>query len=596
MADVEMPQLGETVTEGTVTRWFKQIGDTVALDEALFEVSTDKVDTEVPSPTAGVLLEILANEGDLVEVGQVLARVGDSASAGSDPVHAAPVSEEPPLSQQQMLLTDMSRVDTAARVDDEPQTEVTRPAPADTTSRPASAAFGSGAVAPDPASFPPGSEVAAPDPATAAPDLGAAAHYSGATASDPVTAGRDPASAGLDPGAAASDPVSDTTGMVLSPVVRRLIAESGLDASTIVGTGLGGRITRADAEQAIAARNAVDRSAAAAKSSVPEPPTAGTPAPERLRSVAASASTQPPATSARPQHAAAGASTRSDTGRAQPAERTQSPTGAGRAQPAERKSRRPRRDTAASTSPAAVAVVSGRDTVVPLNNIRRRTADHMVRSKQTSPHVLTAVEVDYEGVEQVRRKLKQAWKAEEGFGLSYLPFISRAVIDALRDYPHLNASFGDDGLVVHSAINLAVAVDIDFQGLLAPVVHDADGKRLRQIAREIVDLADRARNRKLGIDDLSGGTFTLTNAGQYGTMMQFPIINQPQVAILSTDGVARKPVVITDARGSESIAIHSVGVLAMAWDHRAFDGAYAAAFLHRVREIIETRNWEAEIR
>ena len=156
--------------------------------------------------------------------------------------------------------------------------------------------------------------------------------------------------------------------------------------------------------------------------------------------------------------------------------------------------------------------------------------------------------------------------------------------------------FGVDELIVHAGVNLAIAVDIDFQGLLAPVIHRAEGKRLRQIARDIVDLANRARSRKLSPDDLSGGTFTLTNAGQYGTMMQFPIINQPQVAILSTDGVTRKPVVVTDNYGNESIAIHSVGVLAMAWDHRAFDGAYAAAFLHQVKELIETRDWEAEIR
>lgn len=219
----------------------------------------------------------------------------------------------------------------------------------------------------------------------------------------------------------------------------------------------------------------------------------------------------------------------------------------------------------------------------------------MVSSKHTSPHVLTAMEVDYERVEQVRSEFKAGWKAEEGFSLTYLPFIARAVIDALRDYPHMNASFGDDELVVHGHVNLAIAVDIDFEGLLAPVVKGADGKRLRQIARDIVDLAARARTRQLSPDDLTGGTFTLTNAGQYGTMMQFPIINQPQVAILSTDGVQRKPVVVTDQRGNESIAIHSVGVLAMAWDHRAFDGAYAAAFMHRVKEIIEEREWEAEV-
>jgi pyruvate dehydrogenase E2 component (dihydrolipoamide acetyltransferase) len=218
-----------------------------------------------------------------------------------------------------------------------------------------------------------------------------------------------------------------------------------------------------------------------------------------------------------------------------------------------------------------------------------------VASKASAPHVLTVVEVDYEGVERARSAAKAAFKAEEGFSLTYLPFIARAVVDALREYPHLNASFGGDHLVVHEEVNLAVAVDIDFDGLLAPVVKGADGKRLRQIARDIVDVAARARTKQLVPDDLSGGTFTLTNAGQYGTMMQFPIINQPQVAILSTDGVKRKPVVVTDDYGNESIAIHSVGVLAMAWDHRAFDGAYAAAFLHRIREIIETRDWDAEV-
>ena len=462
MVDVTMPQLGETVTEGTVTRWFKQVGDEVALDEALFEVSTDKVDTEVPSPVAGVLSEILANEGDLVEVGQVLARLGSEAAA---PVPAASEPAPPP-------------------------------------------------PPPDPAPAPPPREPAAPPP---------------------------PA-----PGVApAVSEISESvgTGMVLSPVVRRLIAESGIDPTTIEGTGLGGRITRSDVEQAIRARGAATAAAAGGAPADAAPAEAPTPPPEP----------SPPTESPRPDP-----------------------------------SRR-------SASLPAVVVRSG-DSVVPLNRIRRRTADHMVMSKQTSPHVLTAIEVDYEGVEKVRRASKQAWKAEEGFSLTYLPFIARAVVDALRDYPHLNASFGDDELIVHASVNLAIAVDIDFQGLLAPVIQRAEGKRLRQIARDIVDLANRARSRKLSPDDLSGGTFTLTNAGQYGTMMQFPIINQPQVAILSTDGVTRKPVVVTDNFGNESIAIHSVGVLAMAWDHRAFDGAYAAAFLHRVKEIIETRDWEAEIR
>jgi 2-oxoglutarate dehydrogenase E2 component (dihydrolipoamide succinyltransferase) len=235
------------------------------------------------------------------------------------------------------------------------------------------------------------------------------------------------------------------------------------------------------------------------------------------------------------------------------------------------------------------------DTREPLNRIRKMTAEHMVMSKQTSPHVLTAVEVDYENVERVRRRHRDSWKADEGFGLTYLPFIARALSTALREYPYLNSSVEGSDLVVHNEVNLAIAVDVNFEGLLAPVVHDLDSKRMRAVAREIYDLANRARSKQLKADEVMGGTFTITNAGQYGTMMQFPIINQPQVAILSTDGISRKPVVVTNDDGDESIAIHSVGVLAMAWDHRAFDGAYAAAFLNRMREILETHDWEAEL-
>jgi pyruvate dehydrogenase E2 component (dihydrolipoamide acetyltransferase) len=219
----------------------------------------------------------------------------------------------------------------------------------------------------------------------------------------------------------------------------------------------------------------------------------------------------------------------------------------------------------------------------------------MLASVATSPHAMTAVEVDYENVERVRTAHKESWLAEEGFPLTYLPFISRAVLDALRDFPHLNASVGNAELVVHNYVNLAIAVDVNFEGLLAPVVHGADDMRLRAIARSIHDLASRARSRELSADDISGGTFTISNSGSFGTHMVIPIINQPQVAILSTDGISRKPVVVTAADGTEAIAIHSVGMLAMAWDHRAFDGAYAAAFLSEVRNIIEQRDWEAEL-
>lgn len=216
-------------------------------------------------------------------------------------------------------------------------------------------------------------------------------------------------------------------------------------------------------------------------------------------------------------------------------------------------------------------------------------------SKATSPHAYTIVEVDYENVDRVRRRHREAFKEAEGFSLTYLPFISRAVIDALRLYPHMNASVGDGELVVHNYVNLSIAVDLDFEGLLAPVVQEADDKRLRALARDINELAIKARTKRLSADDIVGGTFTLSNSGSFGSYLVLPVINQPQVAILSTDGVSRKPVVVTDAEGGESIAIHSVGLLGLAWDHRAFDGGYAAAFAREVKEILESRDWEAEL-
>ena len=245
--------------------------------------------------------------------------------------------------------------------------------------------------------------------------------------------------------------------------------------------------------------------------------------------------------------------------------------------------------------PEPVARSGERDTSIPFSNIRKRTAEHMIRSKQTSAHVYAAIEVDYEGVERVRRAERDTWKANEGFSLTYLPFIARAVVDAIRDYPEVNATFGENELIVHNYVNLGIAVDLDFKGLMVPVIHDAETKRMRAIAHEISDLAARARGKKLSPDDIVGGTFTITNPGPFGTLITLPIINQPQVAILSTDGVKRRPVVVELPDGSEGIAIHSVGNLALAWDHRAFDGAYATAFLREIKEDLETRDWSQEL-
>ncbi|MGH9115907.1 MAG: dihydrolipoamide acetyltransferase family protein, partial [Acidimicrobiales bacterium] len=320
---------------------------------------------------------------------------------------------------------------------------------------------------------------------------------------------------------------------LLSPVVRRLIAEHQLDPAQIEGTGAGGRITRSDVLAII------DRTHG------------GTAAPPR-----------------------------------QPAARAEPVREPVIAQPA---------PPAPEAQPVPAAAAGERDTVVPFTNIRRRTAEHMVRSKHTSAHTMVAVEVDYSRVEKVRQAEKTRFREEEGFSLTYLPFVTRAVVDALAEFPNVNSSVGEDALVVHHDLNIGIAVDLDFEGLLVPVIHQADSKRLRALAREISGLAAKARSKRLTMDDISGGTFTITNAGPFGTLITVPVINQPQVAILSTDGVRKRPVAVELPDGSDGIAVHPVGNLVLSWDHRAFDGAYAAAFLAAIQKIIETRDWMPEL-
>jgi 2-oxoglutarate dehydrogenase E2 component (dihydrolipoamide succinyltransferase) len=477
--DITMPQLGETVTEGTITRWLKQVGDRIEADEPLFEVSTDKVDSEVPAPAGGFVSEILVPEGETVDVGTRLAVVSDSAPAGGDGAAPAPAAAE------QATATPPEEAPVAA-----PET----PEPAQRAE-------------------PPRAEPAAPAPAPQ-PQPAAAS----APAHAPAPAPPAPAPA---PG-----PGANGDSLLMSPVVRRLIGERGLDPSQIRGTGEGGRITRRDV-------------------------------------LAASSTAAPPASA-------------SPSGRAAPAPPAPAPS------------------APAAEAPREVAPARG-DEVVPFDNIRRRTAEHMVRSKATSAHVYTSVEVDYERVERVRRAHREEWKQREGFSLTYLPFIARAFSDAVAEFPRVNASVDGDRLIVHHDIHLGIAVDLDFGGLIAPVVRNADGKRMRLLAREMRDLAERARRKQLSPDEVLGGTFTITNAGGYGTLITLPIINQPQVAILSTDGVHKRPVVVEGPDGEDAIAIRPIGVLALAWDHRAFDGAYAAAFLRRMRETLESHDWEAEL-
>lgn len=488
-----MPQLGETVTEGTITRWLKQVGDTVAEDEVLFEVSTDKVDSEVPSPAGGVLAEILVPEGETVDVGTKLAVVTDAAGAPAAEQAAQPAPAEAPAAEE--------------------------PAPAEE-------ALAAEQAAQSAASAPAGAVAQVPPPPP-----GQASRLD----QQPAPSGsRRPGDGNTRPADQRPPSAPGGGAKVLSPVVRRLISEYRLDPNQITGTGAGGRITRSDVLALIdrQSQNGQDHPAAAA-----------------------------PAQSA--------------------------------AAPAQPTAERP---ALPATARASEAVAAGeRDTVIPFTNIRRRTAEHMVRSKHTSAHTMVAVEVDYHKVEQVRQAARSHFKAAEGFSLTFLPFIARAVVDAIAEWPQINSSVGDDQLVVHNDINLGIAVDVNFEGLLVPVIHQADGKRLVQLAREISSLAGKARAKKLTMDDISGGTFTITNAGPFGTLMTVAVINQPQVAILSTDGVRKKPVAVELPDGSDGIVVHPVGNLVMSWDHRAVDGAYAAAFLANIKEILETRDWAVEL-
>jgi pyruvate dehydrogenase E2 component (dihydrolipoamide acetyltransferase) len=221
----------------------------------------------------------------------------------------------------------------------------------------------------------------------------------------------------------------------------------------------------------------------------------------------------------------------------------------------------------------------------PFSTIRKRIARHMVASKATSPHVAMGVEVDLAAVAAARA----------GTGVGFLPFVAWSVCRAIEDFPRVNATIDGDALAVFPTVDLGIAVDLDFEGLVVPVVHSADTKRLRAIAREVAGLADSARSKKLTPDDIAGGTFTITNVGSYGTLLTMPIVNQPQIAILSTDGVKKRPVVVELPDGSDAIAVHPVGNLAMSWDHRAVDGAYAAAFMKKVKDVLETRDWTQEL-
>ena len=447
--DVLMPQLGETVAEGTVAAWHKKVGDTVAKDEILLDVETDKAAIEIPAPEAGVITAIHVEQGQTVDVGVVLAVIN-----GSDEVDSETTATMKP---------DLTAIRLAAESETVPQGATEREAEPRSATEPE--AEPRGATEPD---------------------------------AEPV------------PAAPAKRAAQSGKRLRLSPVVRRLIAEQQLDPYQIQGSGRNGRITRRDVVAFAEAQKSVQAQVA-----------------------------QP----------------------------------------------------SAPARPAATQHADGER--VPFSRIRRLTAEHMVRSKATSPHVLQAVEVDFSGVDQVRLALREKWRRDNGFSLTYLPFIARATCMAIRDFPRINASVDGDGLVIHQPVHLSVAVALGLEGLVAPVIRDAGDLTVSGLARRISEISVRARDKTLGPDDFSGGTYTLSNNGSFGTLMTAPIINQPQIAILSIDAIKKRAVVIEDPEG-DAIGIRPIGILSQSFDHRAIDGAYSAAFLDQLRTVLEQRDWSTE--
>ena len=483
--DVVMPQMGVSVSEGTITKWLKQEGETVQADEALLEISTDKVDTEIPSPGSGVVTQILVQEGETVEVGTKLAVIGAEAVA-TPPVEAVP----------------------------EPAT--------------AQAAAEASAASDAPTQAPSAETVEQAEPAP----------------------GREMADE--------TEPPSEDGRTFVSPVVARIASEHGVDPGRVRGTGRGGRVTKRDilnfiesgeqsappvveaAEQAAPARVEGEQAAPARAEAEPAPVSA-----ER---VAATAPTPAPIAPEAPPKPEAPAPPEDEAGK----------PGVGEA-------------------------------FEPMTAMRRGIAEHMRRSLDTSAHVTTVFEVDLTKVVQIRRKLKGEYQASYGVNLTYLAFIARATIEAIRNWPWLNGEIRGDKIVTKSFINLGVAVALEGgKGLIVPVIKNAEEKNLLGLARAIIDVADRARNKKLRPDDVQGGTFTITNPGGWGAIMGTPIISQPQVGILDVEALVKRPVVVSDDQGNDSIAIRSMMNLCLSYDHRLVDGAYAAQFMKELRENLET--------
>ena len=477
---VSLPALGESVTEGTVTRWLKNVGDRVEVDEPLLEVSTDKVDTEIPSPIAGVIEEILVQEDETVEVGTALVKIGDgSSSGGNAPAEEAPAEEAP---AEESAPAEAAQAETEAPAV-QPSTEVSEEAAEAPESAPAGEPAPPAPAAPEPA---PASST--PAPAPAAPAAPAASAPAPAAPVAAVPAGESLGGSGY-----------------VTPLVRRLANQQGVDLSTITGTGVGGRIRKEDVLQA---------------------------------GSTASASSAP-----------------------------------------------------AKAAPLEVSPLRG--TTQPMSRLRKVVAERAVISMQSSAQLTSVVEVDVTNIASLRDRVKNDFQSKTGNKLSFLPFFALAAAEALKAFPVINATIDGDSIIYPEHENMSIAVDTE-RGLLTPVVRNASDLNLAELAAQIADLAERTRDNKLKPDELSGGTFTLTNTGSRGALFDTPVVFLPQVAILGTGIVTKRPVVVK-AAGQEAIAIRSMVYLALSYDHRIVDGADASRFLVAVKNRLEDGNFEADL-
>jgi pyruvate dehydrogenase E2 component (dihydrolipoamide acetyltransferase) len=494
--EIIMPQMGESIAEGTITKWLKKVGDSVKRDEPIFEISTDKVDAEIPAPVAGTLVEIRVAEGQTVAINTVVGVLGEAGEAVAAPPAAAKPAEAPAP---------------AAATAPPPAAPAAPPVPA--------------AAAPPPA---PPAQAAAPPPAPSQP----------VAAPPPVPPAPAPAAAAPAPAVAAEsaggrvESIEDRIRQRSSPLVRKIAQENGLDIREIEGTGIYSRVTKNDVLSFLENRKVVGAAAgsSAAATAAPREMTQPAPAP------AAAAPAPVPAESA----------------------------------PAAR----------------APIAVTDRDEVVAMTKIRKITAENMTLSKRTSAHVTTVFQVDYTNVARLRERHKEAFLQKNGVKLTYLPFIFRAAIQALKEFPQVNASIDGENIVYHKDVHLGMAVALDW-GLIVPVIRNADEKSILGLARATQDLAERARSKRLKPEEIHGGTFTVTNPGVFGSLFGTPIIPQPQVAILGVGTIEKRPVVVADENGNDALGIRTVGFLALSFDHRLIDGADADRFLATVKKTLE---------